>query len=55
MGAVVLVVSNLSGATSGVALLVRVVGSLLAGGLVYWIVISALGRRAHLARGRALR
>jgi putative peptidoglycan lipid II flippase len=54
MGAVVLVVSNLSGATSGVALLVRVVGSLLAGGLIYWAVIGALGRRAHL-RGRAMR
>jgi peptidoglycan biosynthesis protein MviN/MurJ (putative lipid II flippase) len=45
MGAVVLVVSNLSGATSGIGLLVRVVASLLAGGLAYGGVIVVLGRR----------
>jgi putative peptidoglycan lipid II flippase len=52
MGLVVLVVSNLSGATSGVALLGRVVGSILAGGLTYGVVIILLGRR-HAARLRA--
>jgi putative peptidoglycan lipid II flippase len=51
MGLVVLVVSNLSGSTSGVALLGRVVGSVLAGGVTYVVVISLLGRR-HAARLR---
>jgi putative peptidoglycan lipid II flippase len=52
MGIVVLVVSNLSGATSGVALLGRVVGAVLAGGVTYGVVITLLGRR-HAARLRA--
>jgi putative peptidoglycan lipid II flippase len=45
MGAVVLVVSNLSGATHGVALLARVAAALAAGGITYGAVIIALGRR----------
>ncbi|MEI8050153.1 MAG: murein biosynthesis integral membrane protein MurJ [Actinomycetes bacterium] len=44
MGAVILVVSNLSGAESGPALLGRVVGSIIAGALAYLAVISLLGR-----------
>jgi putative peptidoglycan lipid II flippase len=55
MGAVVLVVSNLSGATSGLALLVRVVASLAAGALAYGAVITALGMRAHPSRAHARR
>jgi putative peptidoglycan lipid II flippase len=51
MGAVVLVVSNLSGATHGIALLIRVVAALAAGGLTYGAVITLLGRR-HAARMR---
>jgi hypothetical protein len=47
MGAVVLVVSNLSGAERGLGLLVRVVASVVAGGLVYWVAISLLGGREH--------
>ncbi len=49
MGVVVLVVSNLSGSTSLPALFVRVVGSLVAGGLVFGGVVVWLGRR-HDAR-----
>ncbi len=52
MGIVVLVVSNLSAATSGVALLARVALSVVAGLLTYAAVIVALGRR-HSARMRA--
>jgi putative peptidoglycan lipid II flippase len=52
MGAVVLVVSNLSAATGGIDLLARVVGSVAAGGLTYAAVITLLGRR-HMARQRA--
>jgi len=51
MGIVVLVVSNLSGAMSGVALLVRVVSSVVAGGATYFVVITVLGRR-HISRLR---
>jgi putative peptidoglycan lipid II flippase len=60
MGAVVLVVSNLSGADHGVGLLVRVVAAVVAGGLVYWAAISLLGgrdrhrdRRPRTTRARA--
>jgi putative peptidoglycan lipid II flippase len=53
MAIVVLVVSNLSGATHGVVLLVRVVGAVVAGGAVYGAVASVLGRRA-VARQRQL-
>ena len=45
MGVVLVVVSNVSGASSGPGLLVRVVSSVLAGGLTYLGVISFLGRR----------
>jgi putative peptidoglycan lipid II flippase len=53
MGVVVLVVSNLSGATHGVFLLLRVVGAIVAGGAVYGAVAFVLGRRAA-ARQRQL-
>jgi len=46
MGIVVLVVSNLSGATGGLFLLGRVGGAIVAGLAVYLAVIVALGRRA---------
>ena len=46
MGIVVLVVSNLSGATDGLFLLGRVVGAIVAGLAVYVAVVVALGRRA---------
>ena len=46
MGAVVLVVVNLSDADSGFALLLRVVGAIVAGGLTYVAVGAALGARA---------
>jgi putative peptidoglycan lipid II flippase len=46
MGVVVLVVSNLSGATHGVLLLLRVVGAVVAGLAVYGAVAFVLGRRA---------
>ena len=52
MGAVVLVVSNLSGAEHGLALFVRVVGSIAVGALVYVAVSVVLGRRVERA-GRA--
>ncbi len=45
MGVVVLVVSNLSGSTTIPALLVRVVGAMLAGGLTFAAVVIWLGRR----------
>ena len=45
MGVVVLVVSNLSGSTTIPALLVRVVGAVLAGGLTFAAVVIWLGRR----------
>jgi putative peptidoglycan lipid II flippase len=48
MGAVVLVVSSLSGATSGVGLVVRVIGSVLAGSAAYAVVAVLLGRRQVL-------
>jgi putative peptidoglycan lipid II flippase len=46
MGAVVLVVSNLSGAQEGLGLLLRVVGSVAAGGIVYVGTATVLARRA---------
>jgi putative peptidoglycan lipid II flippase len=52
MGLVVLVVSNLSGATSTLGLLGRITSAVLAGGLTYGAVITLLGRR-HAARLRA--
>jgi putative peptidoglycan lipid II flippase len=52
MGIVVLVVSNLSGATSTLGLLGRIASAVLAGGLTYGAVITLLGRR-HAARLRA--
>jgi putative peptidoglycan lipid II flippase len=45
MGVIVLVVSNISGATHGIALLLRVVGSVVAGLAVYGAVAVVLGRR----------
>jgi putative peptidoglycan lipid II flippase len=51
MGAVVLVVSNLSGSTSVIGLLARVVGATLAGGLTFAAVVVWLGRR-HDGRRR---
>ena len=55
MGAAVLVVSNLSAASSGLGLLVRVVASFVAGGLAYGVVITFLGRRSAVARRLARR
>jgi putative peptidoglycan lipid II flippase len=52
MGAVVLVVSNLSGDTKGTGLLVRVVGSVAAGLLAYAAVAVLLGRRRQAAGRR---
>jgi putative peptidoglycan lipid II flippase len=52
MGLVVLVVSNLSGATSTIGLLGRIASAVVAGGLTYGAVITLLGRR-HAARPRA--
>jgi hypothetical protein len=49
MGIVVVLVSNLSGSTSFGALLVRVLGSMIAGGLTFAAVVIWLGRR-HDAR-----
>jgi putative peptidoglycan lipid II flippase len=49
MGIVVLVVSNLSGSTSVVGLLVRVTAAVVAGGLTFGAVVVWLGRR-HDAR-----
>jgi putative peptidoglycan lipid II flippase len=54
MAVVVLVVSNLSGATQGFALLGRVVGAVIAGGAVYGGVAIVLGRR-DAARQREIR
>jgi peptidoglycan biosynthesis protein MviN/MurJ (putative lipid II flippase) len=45
MAIVVLVVSNLSGSTTTLALLARVVGSVVAGGLTFGAVVIWLGRR----------
>ncbi|MGH9087819.1 MAG: murein biosynthesis integral membrane protein MurJ, partial [Acidimicrobiales bacterium] len=45
MGAVVLVVSNISGAEHGLGLLVRVVGSIVVGGTVYAAAATLLGGR----------
>jgi putative peptidoglycan lipid II flippase len=52
MGVTVLVVSNLSGSTSQLVLLARVVGSMAAGLVAYGAVVVLLGRRreAHLRR-----
>jgi len=47
MGAVVLVVSNISGATHGPALLARVVGSIVVGVVVFAATIGFLGHRAE--------
>jgi putative peptidoglycan lipid II flippase len=55
MGAVVLVVSNLSGATHGPLLLARVVGAVVAGLAVYWAVAVVLGRRAATRQRQLLR
>jgi hypothetical protein len=44
---VVLVVSNLSGSTTFLGLAVRVVGSVLAGGVVFGASAVVLGRRAE--------
>jgi peptidoglycan biosynthesis protein MviN/MurJ (putative lipid II flippase) len=55
MGVVVLVVSNLSGATHGPLLLARVVGAVVAGLAVYWAVAVVLGRRAATKQRRLLR
>jgi putative peptidoglycan lipid II flippase len=55
MGLVVLVVSNISGAMHGVALVGRVVGGVVAGGLVFVVVISVLGRRAASHRSQVRR
>ncbi len=52
MGLVVLVVSNLSGASHGPALVLRVVAGVVAGGLAFLGAITVLGRR-HEARRRA--
>ncbi len=52
MGVVVLVVSNLSGADHGLALLARVVGSVAVGAVVFVAVSVVLGRRAERT-GRA--
>ncbi len=52
MGIVVLIVSNLSGSTSTVGLLVRVVGSVVAGGATFAAVVIWLGRRHDAARRR---
>ncbi len=49
MGIVVLVVSNVSGSTSLVGLLARVIGAMIAGGLTFGAVVVWLGRR-HDAR-----
>jgi putative peptidoglycan lipid II flippase len=54
MAAVVLVVSNLSGSTSGLGLLIRVVGSLAAGLVTFGAAIVWMGRR-HDAMRRAAR
>jgi putative peptidoglycan lipid II flippase len=50
MGVVVLIVSNLSGADHGLALLVRVVASVAAGVVAFGAVIVWLGRREDLRR-----
>jgi hypothetical protein len=50
MGVVVLVVSNLTASESGIALVFRVVGSVIAGSLAYLGTASLLGRRAEPAR-----
>jgi putative peptidoglycan lipid II flippase len=55
MGATVLVVSNISGAMHGVALLLRVLGSVVAGLAVYGAVAVLLGRREQLRHGRRRR
>jgi peptidoglycan biosynthesis protein MviN/MurJ (putative lipid II flippase) len=55
MGVVVLVVSNLSGATHGPLLLARVVGAVVAGLAVYWAVAVVLGRRAATRQRQLLR
>jgi putative peptidoglycan lipid II flippase len=55
MAIVVLVVSNLTNANHGNALLVRVVGSVVAGGLAYAVVAVVAGRRQALAHRRAAR
>jgi putative peptidoglycan lipid II flippase len=52
MGVVVLVVSNLSGATTGPVLLFRVVGGLAAGSAAYYVVAVVLGRRHRAQRRR---
>ncbi len=53
--AIVLVVSNLSGATHGAALLLRVVASVVAGGMAFVGAITVLGRRADTKRREAAR
>ena len=51
MGVAVLIVSNLSGAEDGPALVARVVGSVLVGGLAYLGCAALLGSRAAPRRG----
>ena len=50
MGVVVLVVSNLTASESGIALIFRVIGSVIAGSLAYLGTAALLGRRAESAR-----
>jgi putative peptidoglycan lipid II flippase len=50
MGAVVLVISSLSGAMHGVGLLIRVVASVAVGGLAFVAGITVMGRRAETTR-----
>ncbi len=50
MGVVVLVVSNLSGATHGVALLLRVLGSVVAGAVAYFVTAAVMASRDHSRR-----
>ena len=50
MGVVVLVVSNLTASESGIALVFRVIGSVIAGSLAYLGTAALLGRRAESAR-----
>jgi putative peptidoglycan lipid II flippase len=55
MGIVVLVVSNLSGAETGIGLLVRVIASVTAGIAVYAAVAAVLANRAGPRNGRSAR
>ena len=50
MGAVVLVVSNLSGSTTQAALALRVLGAIVAGGVAFAGTAALLGRHAKMRR-----